>query len=101
MTRAVPHAVFPWSAVPRISSSYALSRVPFFCRRSVSTLGYTGWSYGAIPLIWVFMMMIRGGCLTVFNLLFRLLGEREGPCCCARWAELLCTLGCKPGHIYT
>ena len=60
----------------------------------MSTLEYTGWSYGAIPLIWVFMMMIRGGCLTVFNLLFRLLGEREGPCCPARCAVSVCMLGC-------
>lgn len=46
-------------------------------RSSVSNLGSTGWSYAAIPLIFVFMLLIRGACLAGFNPLFRLVGERE------------------------
>lgn len=44
---------------------------------SAQSIGYSAWSYGAIPLIYVFMMLIRGGCLTAFNPLFRLIKERE------------------------
>lgn len=44
---------------------------------SAQSIGYSAWSYAAIPLIYVFMMLIRGGCLTAFNPLFRLINERE------------------------
>lgn len=43
-------------------------------------LGGTAWSYAAIPCIYAFMMLIRTGCMALFNLtFFRWIKERERP----------------------
>lgn len=47
---------------------------------SVAILNNTAWSYAAIPLIWVFMLLIRAGCLVLFNPIFKWVGE--GVCVC-------------------
>jgi hypothetical protein len=35
---------------------------------SIDILGGNAWSYAAIPLIYVFMLLIRTGCLALFNI---------------------------------
>ena len=57
--------VFFWSGVASIN----------FFVRSVTLLERTAWSYAAIPAIYVFMLLIRCGCVALFNPLFRWLGE--------------------------
>lgn len=57
--------VFFWSGVASIN----------YFIRSVQLLTRTAWSYAAIPLIWVFMLVIRTACIAAFNPLFRVLGE--------------------------
>lgn len=48
------------------------------CYSSIDILGGQAWSYCAIPLIYIFMMLIRTGCLALFNLTaFAWLKERE------------------------
>lgn len=62
----------------------ARPRCPLPARRirsAVGSLGSTGWSYAAIPLIWIFMLLIRAACLAAFNPLFRAVGEREFHLC--------------------
>jgi len=57
--------VFFWSGVASIN----------YFIRSVQLMTRTAWSYAAIPLIWLFMLIIRTACITMFNPLFRVFGE--------------------------
>lgn len=55
-----------------------LSPACSLCPRSIDILGGQGWSYGAIPFIFIFMVLIRTGCMALFNLTaFRWIKERE------------------------
>jgi hypothetical protein len=48
------------------------------CCRSVNILGGNAWSYGAVPLIFIFMLFVRTGCLALFNIsVFAWIRERE------------------------
>lgn len=57
--------VFFWSGVASIN----------YFIRSVTLLTRTAWSYAAIPLIWLFMLVIRTLCIWMFNPVFKVLGE--------------------------
>lgn len=58
--------------------------LPASCPRSIDILGGQGWSYGAIPFIYIFMVLIRTGCMALFNLTaFRWIKERE-------WRRFVC-----------
>jgi NhaP-type Na+/H+ or K+/H+ antiporter len=57
--------VFFWSGVASVN----------FFIRSADLLPRTAWSYGAIPLIYIFMMLIRCLCVALFNPVFNALGE--------------------------
>jgi NhaP-type Na+/H+ or K+/H+ antiporter len=57
--------VFFWSGVASVN----------FFIRSADLLPRTGWSYGAIPLIYIFMVFIRCFCVALFNPVFNALGE--------------------------
>ena len=50
-----------------------------FFVRSVTNFQRTAWSYVAIPLIYVFMLVFRCLCVALFNPLFRALGEGLSP----------------------
>lgn len=55
--------------------------------RSIDILGSNAWSYVAVPLIYIFMMLIRTGCLAGFNLtFFAWVKEREPARCHCDWA---------------
>jgi NhaP-type Na+/H+ or K+/H+ antiporter len=56
---------------------------PFTMCRSVQLLERTVWSYVAIPVIYLAMMLIRTGCTALFNPLFSVLGEPLS------WQEIL------------
>jgi hypothetical protein len=59
-----------------------LKVLPMACRSTV-TLGTSAWSYAAIPLIYIFMVIIRTGCIGAFNVsFFAWIRERE---CWAAW----------------
>lgn len=61
--------VFFWSGVASLN----------FFVRSVSNFKRTAWSYVAIPLIYLFMVLIRSACVGLFNPLFKALGEGLSP----------------------
>lgn len=49
--------------------------------RSIDILGGQAWSYAAIPFIFIFMLLIRTGCMALFNLTaFTWIKERESAC---------------------
>jgi hypothetical protein len=49
-------------------------------RSSIDILGGNAWSYAAIPLIYIFMVLIRSGCLALYNVtVFAWIREREWP----------------------
>lgn len=51
---------------------------PSLALSSIDILGGNAWSYAAIPLIYIFMLLIRSGCLALFNVsVFAWLRERE------------------------
>ncbi|KAL4855761.1 Sodium/hydrogen exchanger 8 [Chlorella vulgaris] len=57
-----------------------------YTSNSIDILGGNAWSYAAIPLIYVFMLLIRTGCLALFNIsVFAWIRERLG------WTEVLFT----------
>lgn len=52
--------------------------VPIQLPRSIDILGGQAWSYAAIPFIFIFMLLIRTGCMALFNLTaFTWIKERE------------------------
>ncbi|KAL4547435.1 hypothetical protein Ndes2526B_g06687 [Nannochloris sp. 'desiccata'] len=57
--------VFFWSGVASVN----------FFIRSAELLPRSGWDYGAIPAIYLFMVLIRCLCVWLFNPVFRALGE--------------------------
>ena len=66
MHARLPADTVPWSPSPLPPCS------------SIDVLGAQAWSYAAIPCIYIFMMLIRTGCLALFNLtFFRWIRERE------------------------
>ncbi|KAI3423997.1 hypothetical protein D9Q98_009830 [Chlorella vulgaris] len=65
-----------------------IASVNFFIR-SVNILGGNAWSYGAVPLIFIFMLFVRTGCLALFNIsVFAWIRERLG------WTEVVFTGWC-------
>lgn len=40
-------------------------------------LGRSAWSFGAIPIIYIFATLVRAACVVLFNPLFKLLGAGE------------------------
>jgi NhaP-type Na+/H+ or K+/H+ antiporter len=68
--------VFFWAGIASIN----------YLIRSIDILGGQAWSYAAIPFIFIFMMLIRTGCLALFNLTaFTWIKERLS------WAEVVFT----------
>ena len=57
--------IFFWSGIASVN----------FTIRSVKLLNRSAWSYAAIPLIYIFMLLIRTTSVALFNPIFRLLGK--------------------------
>lgn len=57
--------IFFWSGIASVN----------YTIRSVRLLNRSAWSYVAIPLIYIFMLLIRTSCVALFNPIFKLLGE--------------------------
>ncbi|KDD76916.1 hypothetical protein H632_c68p2, partial [Helicosporidium sp. ATCC 50920] len=65
ITFAANGLVFFWSGIAAIN----------YLINSVGILSDTTWSYAAIPLIYIFMLIIRASCLFLFNPIFAWAGE--------------------------